>query len=305
MKRILAIAATLAFAAAPAIAAPTVFNFTGALQSFTAAATGTYVVTAVGAQGGFGEFGGDTGFRGGRGASITGSFDLNAGDSFYLVVGGQGSSFSGSANGGGGGGSFFISVSSGSPLLVAGGGGGIRAFAQQNGCDASITAFGVRGSLGSATSSCTTKSTDLGLGGVLSAGSYGSGGAGFNGDGADDGPFGNGGSSWAAGLLGGTGFWDTVCNSTGGYGGGGSGSGCGGGGGGGGYSGGDGGFIAGGGGSWNTGYDQIALSGVGYGNGLISIDFVAATVPEPASLALLSLAMLGAGAATRRARRSK
>lgn len=289
-----------AFFSLPAFTAPIVFNYTGAFQTFTAASSGTYVVNAIGAQGGHGTALGQN-FVGGLGASITGSFSLNAGDSFLLAVGGVGSSDLGSYNGGGGGGSFFISAA-GFPLLVAGGGGGIRAGAGQNGCDASVTAFGVAGSGSNSTSPCTVKSTDLGLGGDVSSTSWGSAGAGFYSDGADDSPFGLGGRDYANGLLGGTGAYSFSCASVGGFGGGGSGSGCGGGGGGGGYSGGDGGFIGGGGGSWNTGFDQLALAGVGYGHGSITIDFLGGTVPEPNVLALVAIALLGVGLSSRKRR---
>lgn len=112
----------------------------------------------------------------------------------------------------------------------------------------------------------------MGLGGIVSADSWGSGGAGFFGDGAADPSHGvapsPGGKSWANGILGGTG------SAAGGFGGGGAGNGSCGGGGGGGYSGGDGGRVAGGGGSWNTGANQVAIAGVGVGNGELIIQLL-------------------------------
>lgn len=274
------------------------YSYTGSVQSWTVASTGTYAITAVGAQGGHGTIDGSS-FVGGLGASMTGSFNLSAGSVYYFVVGGMGSSLADSYNGGGGGGTFFVGAG-GNPLLVAGGGGGIRAYAERNGFDASITQFGVQGSGGSANGTATVKTTDLGQGGGVSAGSYGSGGGGFYSNGAYD--YGNGGSSWANGLTGGTSDYGYPCVSTGGFGGGGAG-GCGGGGGGGGYSGGDGGFIAGGGGSFNTGYDQVNMAGIGYGNGSLQISLVSA-VPEPETYAMM-LAGLGLMGAVARRRKAK
>ena len=93
----------------------------------------------------------------------------------------------------------------------------------------------------------------------------------------------------------------TTCSpSAGGFGGGGSGSGCWGGGGGGGYSGGDGGLIAGGGGSYTSGYNQLKVAGVGYGNGSLTIDFIGGTVPEPTALSLLAIALVGLALTTKR-----
>ena len=292
-SKYLAVATLALTALAPsAYAAPVVFGYTGAIATYTVASTGVYTINAIGAQGGHGTINNGS-YVGGRGASMTGSFNLTVGEIVYLAVGGMGSSVSENYNGGGGGGSFVV-ASGATPLLVAGGGGGIRAYANQNGCDASITSYGVSGSGYSDTSPCAVKTTDLGMGGIASYYSYGGGGAGFYGNGAADPWFGSGGGNdWVNGLLAAVGYNGSACDSTGGFGGGGSGTGCGGGGGGGGYSGGDGGHIAGGGGSWNTGFDQFAIAGVGYGNGLISIDHISASVPEPESLALVGLGLLG------------
>lgn len=277
------------------------FAYTGNITNWSAPVTGVYRVTAVGAQGGHGTI--DNGpFVGGRGAQIIGSFKFSAGDNFLLAVGGEGSSFAGNYNGGGGGGSFFVD-DDGTPLLIAGGGGGIRAYASQNGFDASITAYGMQASGGWSSAVANVKNTGLGQGGIVSAYSFGSGGAGFYSDGVDDANLGTtGGLSWIHNLGGGFGNLASYCNSVGGFGGGGSGTGCGGGGGGGGYSGGDGGFIAGGGGSWNVGFDTLAFSGIGYGNGSILIEEVAAAaaVPEPASMMLVSAGLFGLAMSRRR-----
>ncbi len=267
------------------------FEYTGGTETWTATESGTYRLTAFGAQGGHGTIDNQS-YVGGRGAQISGSFDLLAGDTFWIVVGGVGSSFASQYNGGGGGGSFFISETD-ELLLAAGGGGGIRSYAGQNGFDASITEYGTNSSGSSNTGLFSLKVDDLGLGGDVGVSSYGSGGAGFNGNGANDGTYGLGGSSWANGLIGGLGNYSSNCNSNGGFGGGGSGSGCGGGGGGGGYSGGNGGHIGGGGGSYNTGYDKYALAGVGYGHGSLTIEKLSVDVPEPSTLAIFALGMIG------------
>lgn len=277
---------------------------TGGIQSWTVPATGTYTITATGAQGASG----DSGFVGGRGAQLSGQFNLTAGQVLQLVVGQQGVGQSSGTNGGGGGGTFVVSA--GTPLLVAGGGGGTRTAVSQNGCDASITQFAVTGSGNSTTSTCALETTNLGLGGIISSSSWGSAGAGFNGDGATD-PSGGGthggGYSWANGMLGGTS--DSVCDfsAPGGFGGGGTGNGCDGGGGGGGYSGGDGGRVAGGGGSFNTGASPTATAGIGVGDGNIVIQSVSLAVATPVPtlsqwgmILLAGLLSLGAIATLRR-----
>jgi hypothetical protein len=275
--------AALAALAAPAMRADT-FAYTSGIVSWTVPTTGTYVITAIGAQGGEGTF--CCGFVGGLGAEIEGTFSLTAGSVLEIAVGGQGqSSF---VNGGGGGGSFVVD-SSNSPLVIAGGGGGIRASAGQDGTNASITESAYDASGNSSTYTPVLKSTGLGQGGIVSSSSYGSAGAGFNSDGASDSPYGTGGLSWFNGLAGGAGGNPRCFPADGGFGGGGSGNGCAGGGGGGGYSGGDGGWVAGGGGSYNAGADPFALAGAGAGNGSVEID---AAVPEPSSILLLATTVI-------------
>lgn len=244
----------------------------GGIQAWTVPTSGRYRITVTGAQGRSGQ----AGREGGRGARLSGEFVLTAGQALRILVG-QAGTVGGAALGGsffhgsGGGGSFVVDAVN-NPMLIAGGGGGTRVGAGQNGCDASITNFGVAGSAANPTSSCLVKTTDLGLGGRISLVSWGSGGGGFFGNGQDDLPYGDGGRQWAEGMIGG--FTGVGCGgpiAQGGFGGGGTGDGCAGGGGGGGYSGGDGGWIAGGGGSFNTGSNPTAIAGLGLGNGSVVV----------------------------------
>lgn len=299
--------AFVAFVPASAAAMTTdSFAYTGSIVSWIAPHTGSYTVTAIGAQGASG----DVNYRGGRGAQITGTFDLIVGTVFQILVGGVGGG-QGSGNGAGGGGTFFVTAAD-NPLLVAGGGGGTRSAVLQNGTDASVTQAAYRASGSSASYTPTLKhASTIGQGGIVSSGSWGSGGGGFFSNGQNDGnnSSGNGGGkSWLNGMLGGS---AGSCGSpglvsVGGFGGGGSGNGCYGGGGGGGYSGGDGGRVAGGGGSYNAGYAQMALAGVGYGHGSLTITYdKMSVVPLPAALPLLAggLGILGLAGWRRRERK--
>jgi hypothetical protein len=210
------------------------------------------------------------------------------GDELQIAVGGMGASSYG--NGGGGGGTFIVDASN-NPLLIAGGGGGLRAYAGQNGTDASITTSGYYGSCGS-TGYTPSLEGNSGTGGVTPCASWGSSGAGFYSNGANDSSFGTGGLDWANGLAGGNGL-GSCYNAAGGFGGGGAGNGCWGGGGGGGYSGGQGGLVAGGGGSFNALSSQSATAGAGAGNGSAEVDLLFVATPEPSSMILMFTGIAG------------
>jgi hypothetical protein len=84
-------------------------------------ASGSYVILASGAEGGFDYYG-----AGGPGASMQGIFELLAGQTLSILVGGQPLSSSGYPAGGGG---TFVALganyTNSTPLIVAGGGGGV------------------------------------------------------------------------------------------------------------------------------------------------------------------------------------
>jgi hypothetical protein len=243
---------------------------TGGIQQWVAPVDGEYMITAVGARGASG----DSGYLGGLGVEMTGTFLFTEGTVLYIAVGQQGSGQSSGSNGGGGGGSWVVQEGD-IPLVIAGGGGGTREEVLQDGCDATTSAYGVTGSASIETWSCAERTGVIGTGGIVSGVSWGSGGGGLETDGAAEYGDTNGGSSWFNGLNGG--YSPDSCGDTaaGGFGGGGSGQGCHGGGGGGGYSGGDGGRVAGGGGSYNAGAEPFSLIGVGDGHGFVIIDATA------------------------------
>ncbi|MCO6494748.1 MAG: PKD domain-containing protein [Bacteroidetes bacterium] len=234
------------------------------IQFFIVPASGYYKINAVGAQG----FNAQSGFTGGKGASMTGEFYLIGGAKLKIVVGQAGQGTIGS-NGGGGGGSF-VTYDDNTPLVIAGGGAGSRAAVSQNSCDGRTSKEGGQG-VTSSTSACGPRSGGIEQGGAIST-SWGSAGGGLKGDGANDGTWGNGGKAFINGAQGGQG--GSCGAADGGFGCGGSGGGCNGGGGGGGYSGGDGNFMAGGGGSYNAGTNQSNIAGANTGHGRVEITVI-------------------------------
>jgi hypothetical protein len=240
------------------------------LQSWIVPASGTYSIEVLGAKGGNSVY--NSGYcDGGNGAQIQGVFTLNEGDVLTILVGQMG----GSGNlgcGTGGGGSFVISA--GTPLIVAGGGGG-AGLDQCNAAniDGRITTAG--GNSYDNSGNLISGGTSGNGGGAMSSSQGSSGGGGFYTNGSDSygsyhgysylngGQGGSVDSSGPAGFGGGGGIHG---NHTGG-------------GGGGGYSGGAGGanyhtpsYGGGGGGSYNSGTNQSNSTGVGIGQGYVTID---------------------------------
>ena len=242
---------TLALSAAEAT---TVFTYTGAIASWTAPATGTYRITAIGAAGG------STDVPGGRGGFVAGTFLLAEGSTLNIVVGGVGQSLAKA----GGGGASWVYGNAALPLLVAGGGGGAYG--------ATFTAGGQL--IGQPTDAATVAGN--GQGG-LSIEGQAAGGAGWYSDGQNS-NYGSGGRSRPT-FAGGT----DISYGAGGFGGGGSAHY--GGGGGGGFSGGNAGWAAGGQGgtSYVASWARDTLLGVSDDAAAVTI----AAVPEPASWALL------------------
>ena len=243
-------------------------NYSGSIQKVTVTVTGSYDITAYGAQGGkFSNAVSST--AGGNGAEIEGKFNLTAGETLEIVVGGYGGA--GGGSGGGGGGGTFVLANTGPggsyvPLIIAGGGGGAGRL-HNAGSGGSVTA-----------------GSGAGGGGYSSYSGYGGGGggAGFNGSGGA----GVRGISYGAGTGGerfdfGGGYYTGEESGGGGGFGGGGGGGRYGGGGGGGYSGGSGGgrfASAGGGGSIDNGTYVLAMAGENAGNGKVTFTV---TLPPP------------------------
>lgn len=252
------------------------FAYSGTIVNWTVPATGQYILSADGAQGGS---------SGGFGAKIKGTFNLTQGHILQILVGQSPTS--------GGGGGSFIYNSTNSTLLIGAGGGGAGAnmsYTQASIGTAGYSGYG-SGSYGSnyagggglnggggGAGSASDNSTSGGAGGngsnggntVGSSNNCGAGGAGFLGNGGNPASStGLGGYKWSSGMIGG---------GNGGFGGGGNTSTGGGFGGGGGYSGGGGGgwtntwvtAYGGGGGSFNGGTNQINSVG-NTGNGSVII----------------------------------
>lgn len=250
------------------------FSVTNGIQSWTVQKTGIYRITANGACGGpynnYYTYNGDPG----KGASIQGDFSLNAGDILNIVVGQIG--ISGLYGSGGGGGSFVYTGSIGdNGLLIAAGGGGGWGHGSAN--FPKVTG-GDGNSLTNSTSGTSSPGTEdnkgTGQGGYgTQTSSYGGAGGGTGwlsvGENSNVSSYnGYGGQRFQGGLS------SSNTTSDGGFGGGGGGGGNGiAGGGGGGYTGGGAGKgwngiswgAGGGGGSYNSGTNQINVTG---GNGL-------------------------------------
>ncbi|XP_046862480.1 glycine-rich cell wall structural protein 1.8-like [Xenia sp. Carnegie-2017] len=236
------------------------------IQYWTVPYTGTYEITAVGAQGGYDRYGST--YRG-RGAYMKGDFGLKKGEVLKILVGQKAPANTQSQTAGGGGGSF-VARNNNVPLLVAGGGGGLENLKKRlENCDASIKTSGKN-------NKCVTPCGNW-AGGVngqgakqADTGNSGGGGGGFYSNGRSSkrfgGKYGNGGEGGFAFINGGTGGRALYNNAVGGFGGGGGAYGAGGGaGGGGGYSGGASGdnvngSCGGGGGSYNAGKNQVNKS---------------------------------------------
>jgi hypothetical protein len=243
---------------------------TNGVQNWTVPCNGFYKITGMGAKGGG---------NGGLGAKIEGNFYLIANDVLHILVGQKGEDGYGGSinfNGGGGGGATMISINTNSILIVAGGGGG--GLINSPGGNGQIsnnggsTYFSGGGTMGNGGYSGITNGDAAGGGGVYSNGA--------NSLNMAQNPC-NGGDALINGGVGGeSGYNGIYYGGCGGFGGGGSGwhnsiNRCGGGGG---FSGGQGGTLnsspiayGGGGGSFNSGSNQINLSGFNSGNGNVII----------------------------------
>lgn len=232
-------------------------------QYWTVPATGDYLITVAGAEGGRNT---DHAHDGGRGAEMSGVFALTAGQVLEILVGQEGTD--GRDDAGAGGGTFVMVDGASTPLIVAGGGGG----GGEDDVEPAWFALYKDGTTSTCGQRAVAHATGYTAGGCGGAGGavdlylYGQGGGGgFSSSGAGAG----GGYSYASGGLG---------NAKGGFGGGGNGSGDGGGGGG-GYSGGGSGSgggspdsCGGGGGSYNAGTSQSNTSGANTGPGWVIIE---------------------------------
>ena len=113
---------TSEFSACRVAGPPTFLNTTGTYTRVIPT-TGTYTLTAIGADGGE-TFGGPPPLSGGTGATITATFNLTAGDVLTIFVGDNGQDAVSDARSAGGGGGGSAVVLNGTHVLIAAGGGG-------------------------------------------------------------------------------------------------------------------------------------------------------------------------------------
>lgn len=280
------------------------FNVSSGIQLWTVPITGTYRITVAGGEGGAGKQ------AGGKGATLSGEFNLIEGAIIKILVGQSGATFS-TGSGGGGGGTFVV-TNSNSPLIIAGGGGGGGGSASTThigrAATFTTTAAGATsgGGGGTATTGGAGTTVQFGGGGGGSAASgvagigptnnqgglAATGGSGFGGDG---GPGQNSPVAPKSFLNGGEGgyrpsSWGSISTTFGGFGGGGNGTAItyeSGGGGGGGYTGGGGGDGlnigggGGGGGSYNSGANAQNINVTNSGNGSATFALIASDSTPP------------------------
>ncbi len=336
------VALSLALASVTCAKATTIdFNYTGSIVYYTVATTGVYDITSYGAQGGVNT--GAVTNSGGLGAEAGGAFQLTAGQTLAIVVGGQGGNGSGLDGGGGGGGGSFVALSGVQATWQTGGCSGIHTdvcadtllVASGGGGGAGTLWSGIGGQTGNDGASAYLAGGGPGGGGLYGAGA----GGGYIGDGFGGDP-GNGcsggdgcggksfekgasqvepslGTGGSAGGAGGSDYFFGFFISgggAGGFGGGGGAGGAGAGGGGGGYTGGGGGdqgSAGGGGGSYIYSAllpsDQTLVGSTENGNGLVTLSFQSSSaVPEPSTWAMLILGFAGVGyAGLRRSRKNR
>ena len=273
-------------------------TLSGGIQSWTVPHTGTYTIIVYGAQGAIGSS--SSSKAGGKGAKISGHFNLTKDDVIKILVGQQG--LEGDYMGGGGGGTYVVTSDNTALIIAGGGGGGMGTSGNARGHrDGEPGLTGTSGGNSEITSgNFGAAASGSGGGAKATGGSNGYGGGGAVGGGGG-GFIGNGGQGWGsqvnnianAGLSflnGGTGGNTSGTragrtSSDGGFGGGGashdsSANTNGYGGGGGGYSGGGGGNWngsqsgnGGGGGSYNNGSNKSSVEGNNSGHGKVTISW--------------------------------
>ena len=273
-------------------------TLSGGIQSWTVPYTGTYTITVYGAQGAIGSS--SSSKAGGKGAKISGEFNLTKDAVIKILVGQQG--LEGDYMGGGGGGSFVV-ASDDTALIIAGGGGGGMGTSGNtrghrdgepgltgtSGGDSEVTSgnFGAAASGSGGGARARGGSNGYGGGGSVAGGGGGFIGNGGQGWGSQASNIANAGLSFLNGGTGGdtSGTRVNRTSSDGGFGGGGAShdssvSTNGYGGGGGGYSGGGGGNWSspnsgngGGGGSYNNGSNKSSVEGNNSGHGKVEISW--------------------------------